>query len=81
MNNKRKKKMSSRKSGSVLVLVLLVVLISFIIGSGLLALGTQSRVASINQVQNMMARSAADAGLERAIQEINSALLRLHIFS
>ncbi|MHC4287843.1 MAG: hypothetical protein ACYSSJ_06035, partial [Planctomycetota bacterium] len=58
----------------MLVLVLLVVLISFIIGSGLLALGTQSRVASINQVQNMMARSAADAGLERAIQEINNTM-------
>ena len=62
------------KSGSVLVLVLLVILVSFIIGTGLLALGTQTRVASINQVQDMMARSAADAGLERAIQEINNAV-------
>ena len=74
MNKKRKKKISSRKSGSVLVLVLLVVLISFITGTGLLALGTQSRVASINQVQDMMARSAADAGLERAIQEIDNTM-------
>lgn len=58
-----------------MVLVLLVVLVSFIIGTGLLALGTQSRVMSINQVQDMMARSAADAGLERAVQEINNAVI------
>ncbi len=75
MNKKQKKQLSSRESGSVLVLVLLVVLISFIIGTGLLALGTQSRVSAINQVQDMMSRSAADAGLERAVQEINNAVL------
>ena len=75
MNKKKKNRISSRKSGSILVLVLLVVLISFIIGTGLLALGTQSRVTSINQVQDMMARSAADAGVERAVQEINNAVM------
>jgi len=75
MNKTRKNQRSKRKSGSVLVLVLLVVLISFIIGTGLLALGTQSRVVSINQVQDMMARSAADAGLEHAVQEINNAVV------
>ena len=75
MNKKQKKQLSSRKSGSVLVLVLLVVLISMIIGTGLLALGTQSRISSISQVQDMMSRSAADAGLERAVQEINNAVL------
>ena len=75
MNKKQKRRLLNRTSGSVLVLVLLVVLISFIIGTGLLALGTQSRVASINQVQEMMARSAADAGLERAVQEINNAVV------
>ena len=75
MNKKQKKQLSSRESGSVLVLVLLVVLISFITGTGLLALGTQSRISSINQVQDMMSRSAADAGLERAVQEINNAVL------
>ena len=75
MNKTKKTWMLTRESGSVLVLVLLVVLISFIIGTGLLALGTQSRVMSINQVQDMMARSAADAGLERAVQEINNAVV------
>ncbi|MHC4230983.1 MAG: DUF7305 domain-containing protein [Planctomycetota bacterium] len=65
---------SLKRPGSVLVLVVLVVLISFIIGTGLLALGTQSRVSSVNQVQDMKARSAADAGMERALQEINNAV-------
>lgn len=72
---KKTRQITKNKSGSILVLVLLVVLISFIIGTGLLALGTQSRIASINQVQDIMARSAADAGLERAIQEINNAVI------
>jgi hypothetical protein len=75
MNKKQKRPLLSRKPGSVLVLVLLVVLVSFIIGTGLLALGTQSRVMSVNQVQDMLARSAADAGLERAVQEINNAVV------
>ena len=75
MNKTKKSQITNKKSGSILVLVLLVVLISFIIGTGLLALGTQSRVASINQVQDMMARSAADAGIERAVQEINNAVM------
>ena len=74
MKKLKNRQISSKQSGSVLALVLLVVLISFIIGTGLLALGTQSRVAAINQVQDMKARSAADAGLERAVQEINNAL-------
>jgi hypothetical protein len=74
MDKKQKRRIISEKSGSVLILVLLVVLISFITGTGLMALGTQARVASLNQVQDMKARSAADAGMERAIQEINNAV-------
>ena len=72
--NKTRHILNHRK-GSVLVLVLLIVLITFIIGTGLLALGTQTRITSINQIQDMMARSAADAGLEKAIQEINHAVM------
>ncbi|MHC4856580.1 MAG: DUF7305 domain-containing protein [Planctomycetota bacterium] len=74
MTQQTQKMRSLKRPGSVLVLVVLVVLISFIIGTGLLALGTQSRVSSVNQVQDMKARSAADAGMERALQEINNAV-------
>jgi hypothetical protein len=65
----------TRKSGSVLVLVLVLVIVSFIIGTNLLLLGTHSRITSIDQLQDMSARSAADAGLERAVQEINNAVI------
>lgn len=64
----------NQRNGSVLVLVLLVVLIGFIVGSGLMTLGTQSRIAAINTVRDMHARAAADAGLDSAIQQINSAV-------
>ena len=74
MRQQTQKMRSLKRPGSVLVLVVLVVLISFIIGTGLLALGTQSRISSVNQVQDMKARSAADAGMERALQEINNAV-------
>jgi hypothetical protein len=72
---KNKRNIQIHPSGSVLVLVLLIVLISFIIGTGLLALGAQSRVSAIYHIQDITARSAADAGLERAIQEINNAVI------
>lgn len=63
-----------KRSGAALILTILVVLISLAIGTGLLAMGTGARVAAIGQVQDLMARSAADAGMERAIQEINNAV-------
>lgn len=72
---KKKRNNTIHASGSILVLVLFVVLVSFIIGTGLLTLGTQSRVSSINRIREMAAQSAADAGLERAIQEINNAVI------
>ena len=77
MNQNTKKqfaRVARKNTGSVLVLVILVVLISMIIGTGLLALGTQARVQVMDKVQDMMSRSAADAGMEYAIQEINNAV-------
>lgn len=73
----RKKKNTFRmtqRNGSVLVLVLLVVLVGFIMGTGLMTLGTQSRITAINTVRDMHARAAADAGLDSALQQINSAV-------
>ena len=65
-------RIARKNTGSVLVLVIFLVLISLIIGTGLLALGTQTRVQVIDKVRDMMARSTADAGMEYAIQEINN---------
>ncbi|HOK94847.1 MAG TPA: hypothetical protein PK052_02565 [Anaerohalosphaeraceae bacterium] len=63
------------QTGSVLVLVLVIVMVCFIIGTSVLLLGTQSRMASLDQIQDMEARLAADAGVERAVQEINNAVI------
>ncbi|MBL7214932.1 MAG: hypothetical protein ISS71_04565 [Phycisphaerae bacterium] len=75
MTCKTKKKnrwVCRKKTGSVLVLIIFVVLISLIIGTGLLALGTQTRVETLGKIQDIMAHSAADAGMEYAIQQINN---------
>lgn len=71
---KQMRRQCRRKTGSVLVLAVFVVLVSLIIGTGLLAMGTQVRLFALDRVQDMMARSAADAGLEYAVQQINNAV-------
>ncbi len=68
----KKMRAGRKQSGSVLVLIVFVVLVSLIIGTGLMALGTQVRVSAIDKVEDMMARSAADAGVEFSIQQINN---------
>ncbi len=68
LSNKRK------RSGSALVLIVLVMLISLAIGTGLLAMGTNMRISSMRKVQDISARSAADAGIEHAVQTINDAV-------
>ena len=68
LSNKRK------RSGSALILTVLVVLISLAIGTGLLAMGTNARISSMRKVQSISARSAADAGIEHAVQTINDAV-------
>lgn len=72
---KQNRHKSRRKTGSVLVLAVFVALISLVIGSGLLVLGTQVRITTVDKIQDMMARSAADAGLEYAVQQINNTVL------
>ena len=64
-----------KRSGSALVLIVLVVLISMAIGTGLLTMGTNAQVTSMRRVQDMQARSAADAGMELVVQEINNAVI------
>ncbi|MCI0498837.1 MAG: hypothetical protein L0Y36_04025 [Planctomycetales bacterium] len=58
----------------MLVLALVVLIAGFLVGAGLITLGTQSRLAGLNQVNDMSARLAADAGVDRAVQEINNAV-------
>lgn len=67
-----------KRSGSALILIVLVVLISMAIGTGLLTMGTHAQIGSMRHVQDMQARSAADAGMELAIQQINNAVSEGH---
>lgn len=69
-------KIRMRKPGSVLILVIVIVLITMALGTGMLTLGTQSRVTAARQAQDISARSAADAGLELAVRQINNAVER-----
>lgn len=65
-----KKKM--QKSGSVLVLVVVIMLVAMALGTGMLTLGTQSRIAAIRASDDVSARTAADAGLDATIRQINN---------
>jgi len=69
---KQSARTTRKNTGSVLVLVVFLILISLVIGTGLLALGTQTRIQTIDRVQDITARSTADAGLESALQQINN---------
>jgi len=69
MNKARKK-----RTGSVMALVLIAVLFLFLMGLGLLSIGTQSRITSVRKTSEIAARSAADAGLAKGIYEFNEAL-------
>ena len=63
-----------QRRGYSLVIVLLAVVILLAIGGGLLSLGLQGRVLAIRSGQELAARCAADAGLTKAIFEMNEKL-------
>ncbi len=69
-----KKLLQSKKRGSALPLAVVVVLILLAMGTGLLRLGLNSRVFSIRTASDIAARSAADAGLTKALFEMNEKL-------
>jgi len=66
--------LQSKKPGFVLVLVLLTVVILFVIGLGLLGLGQYSRILAIQTASGITARCSADAGLTKAVFEMNEKL-------
>jgi len=69
-----KKLLQSKKRGSALPLAVVAVLILLAMGTGLLSLGLQSRIISIRTTSDIAARSAADAGLIKALFEMNEKL-------
>jgi hypothetical protein len=65
---------SPRHSGSALILIMFAVMILLTAGVGLLSLGLHSRVFAIQTVSEVAARCAADAGLAKAVFEMNRKL-------
>jgi Tfp pilus assembly protein PilX len=63
--------LKSKREGSSLVLVMLVVVILLFIGGGLLSLGLHGRMQTIRASSEITARCAADAGLTKAVFELN----------
>jgi hypothetical protein len=64
----------SKKRGSAIPLAVVAVMILLAMGTGLLSLGLQSRIISIRTASDIAARSAADAGLIKALFEMNEKL-------
>jgi hypothetical protein len=60
--------------GSTLAMVMAVMVLLFITGVGILAVGFQSRLLAIADKESLAARCAADAGIEHAIFLVNQSL-------
>ena len=69
-----KKLLQSKKRGSAIPLAVLVLFILLAMGTGLLRLGLNSRVFSTRSASDIEARCAADAGLTKALFEMNEKL-------
>ena len=65
----------SKDSGAAIILALLAVVMLFIMGQGLLSLGLNSRIFAIRNSSEVVARCAADAGLTKAVLEMNERLI------
>jgi len=63
-----------KKRGSAIPLAMCVVIILLAMGMGLLRLGLNSRILSIRDASDIAARCAADAGLTKALYEMNEKL-------
>lgn len=69
-----KKLLQSKKRGFAIALAMLVVVILLAMGTGLLRLGLGSRISSIRTASDITAQCAADAGLAKALFEMNGKL-------
>jgi len=69
-----KKHIQTKKSGSAMPLIMLAIVILSIMGVGLLSLGLHSRVFAAKNASEIAARCAADAGITKAVFEMNEKL-------
>ncbi len=68
---KGKIKIRRKRNGSALPLVLMIIVALLLTGSGMFSLGLQSRLLAIRNLTEIKARCAADAGLVKALYEMN----------
>jgi hypothetical protein len=61
---------TNRNSGFTMALVLMVILLMLLLGTSLLSLSKNTRIASIRRSQEIAAKCAADAGLTMAISRL-----------
>ncbi|MHC4645452.1 MAG: DUF7305 domain-containing protein [Planctomycetota bacterium] len=71
---KRQRGSRLQKTGSVLAFVLLAIVVLTAMGAGVLSLGLGGRILAIRDSQQIQARCAADAGLTKAVFEMNRLL-------
>ena len=68
------KRLQSKRKGSAIVLAMFVIIVLLIVGIGLLSLGLRGRIFAIRTASDIAARCAADAGLAKAIFQMNEKL-------
>lgn len=69
-----RKMIKSKRAGSAMPLAMLAIAVLLLIGTGLLSLGLNRRIFSIRTASALAARTAADAGLTKALFEMNKLL-------
>jgi len=67
--------LQSESRGSSLVMAMLAIIMLLIVGHGILSLGLNSRTFAMQNALEMEARCAADAGLTKALFEMNKKLI------
>ena len=70
----KKKLLQSKRGGFAIAIVLCAVVLMLLIGAGLLGLGSHSRMMGVRNSSQIAARSAADAGLTKALFTMNEQL-------
>ena len=68
------KKQRFKNHGSALPLAIVAIVLLLVMGSTLLSMGLNSRIFSLRTATDITARCAADAGLTRALYEMNEKL-------
>jgi hypothetical protein len=70
----RKKLLQSKRGGFALVMVLCAIILLLVTGLGVLSIGMHGRMMGVQTCSEIAARSAADAGLTKALYEMNKML-------